>query len=127
MRSRTSGMWWGTAVEAPDPARLARFYAELLEWPIVHEEPGTAVVAPPQGAVYIVFQEAVGYRPPIWPPVDGEQRTMMHLDFQVADLDAAVAEAVAMGAALVPEQPQDHVRVLFDPAGHPFCLCRNDG
>jgi hypothetical protein len=24
-------------------------------------------------------------------------------------------------------QPQDNVRVLFDPAGHPFCLCRDDG
>ena len=120
-------MWWGTAVEAPDPALLARFYAELLEWPIVHEEPGTAVVAPPQGSVYLVFQEAAGYRPPVWPPADGAQRTMMHLDFQVADLDEAVAEAVALGAALAPEQPQDRVRVLFDPAGHPFCLCRDDG
>ncbi|MFK0157283.1 VOC family protein [Streptomyces sp. NPDC090493] len=127
MRSRTSGMWWGTAVEAPDPALLARFYSELLEWPIVHEEPGTVVVAPPQGAVYIVFQEAAGYLRPAWPPVDGEQRAMMHLDFQVADLDGAVAEAVAKGAVLAPDQPQDHVRVLFDPAGHPFCLCRENG
>ncbi|MFJ3776947.1 VOC family protein [Streptomyces sp. NPDC090075] len=127
MRSRTSGMWWGTALEAPDPGLLARFYAELLEWPIVHEEPGTAVVAPPQGAVYIAFQEAPGYRPPVWPPADGAQRTMMHLDFRVADLDEAVAEAVALGASLAPEQPQAHVRGLFDPAGHPFCLCRDDG
>ncbi|MFJ8495017.1 hypothetical protein ACIRBZ_42800 [Streptomyces sp. NPDC094038] len=31
-------------------ALLTRFYAELLEWPIVHEEPGRAVVAPPQGS-----------------------------------------------------------------------------
>ncbi|MFJ8495009.1 VOC family protein [Streptomyces sp. NPDC094038] len=127
MRSRTNGMWWGTALEAPDPALLARFYAELLEWPIVHEEPGTAVVAPPQGAVYVVFQEAAGHRPPTWPPVDGEQRAMMHLDFQVADLEGAVAEAVAKGAVLAPEQPRDDVRVLFDPAGHPFSLCRDDG
>lgn len=120
-------MWWGTALEAPDPGLLARFYAELLEWPIVHEEPGTAVLAPPQGSVYLVCQEAPGYRPPVWPPTDGAQRTMMHLDFQVADLDEAVAEAVALGASLAPDQPQDHVRVLFDPAGHPFCLCRDDG
>ncbi|MFI7610512.1 VOC family protein [Nonomuraea terrae] len=127
MRSRTSGMWWGTAIEAPDPAALARFYAELLEWPIVHEEPGTAVVAPPQGSVYIVFQEATGYRPPAWPPAGGQQRPMMHFDFQVSDLDEAVVEAVAMGARLAPVQPQENVRVLFDPAGHPFCLCRDDG
>ncbi|MFI6885625.1 hypothetical protein [Streptosporangium canum] len=69
-----------------------RIYAELLEWPIVHEEPGTAVVAPPQGAVYIVFQQATGYRPPAWPPVDGEQRPTMPLDFQVGDPDEATAE-----------------------------------
>ncbi|MDF6045202.1 VOC family protein [Streptomyces sp. JH14] len=127
MRSRTSGMWWGTAIEAPDPGALARFYAKLVGWSLVHEEPGTAVVAPPQGSVYIVFQQAVGYRPPTWPPADGEQRTMMHFDFQVGDLDEAAAEAVGMGASLAPVQPQENVRVLFDPAGHPFCLCRDDG
>jgi hypothetical protein len=99
----------------------------LLERPIAHEEPGTAVVAPPQGVVYLVFQEAAGYRPPTWPPVDGEQRAMKHLDFQVADLDAAVAEAIGLGAVLAPDQPQDNVRVLFDPADHPVCLCRDDG
>ncbi|MFI6562095.1 VOC family protein [Streptomyces sp. NPDC050534] len=126
MRSRTSGMWWGTAIEAPDPAGLARFYAELLEWPIVHEEPGTAVVGPPQAGVYLVFQQATGYRPPAWPPHDGEQRPMMHLDFQVGDLDEAVAVAVASGATPAPVQPQENVRVLFDPAGHPFCLCREE-
>lgn len=126
MRSRTSGMWWGTAIEAPDPGALARFYAQLLDWPIVHEEPGTSVVAPPQGSVYVVFQQADGYRPPTWPPADGEQRPMMHFDFQVGDLDDAVAEAVALGASLAADQPQENVRVLFDPAGHPFCLCRDD-
>ena len=51
---------------------------------------------------------------------------MMHFDFQVGDLDSAVAEAVALGATLASEQPQENVRVLLDPAGHPFCLCRDD-
>ena len=127
MRTRTDGMWWGTAIEAPDPSGLARFYSRLLGWPIGHEEPGTAVLAAPQGSVYIVFQQADGYRAPVWPPADGEQRTMMHLDFQVGDLDAAVADAVALGATVAADQPQEHVRVLLDPAGHPFCLCRDDG
>jgi hypothetical protein len=52
---------------------------------------------------------------------------MMHFDFQVDDLDSAVAEAVALGATLAAYQPQENVRVLLDPAGHPFCLCRDDG
>lgn len=124
MRSRMDGMWWGTAIEAPDPGKLARFYAELLDWPIGHEEPGTAIVAAPQGSIFLVFQQAEGYRPPVWPPAEGEQRPMMHFDFQVGDLDVAVADAVALGATVAEVQPQENVRVLFDPAGHPFCLCR---
>jgi hypothetical protein len=126
MKSRTGGMWWGTGIEAPDPAVLARFYSELLEWPIGHEEPGTSIVAAPQG-IFLVFQQAKDYRRPTWPPADGDQRPMMHFDFQVGDLESAVAEAVALGATLADSQPQDNVRVMFDPAGHPFCLCLDEG
>ncbi|WP_323377142.1 VOC family protein [Streptomyces smaragdinus] len=43
-------------------------------------------------------------------------------DFRVGDLDSAVAEAVTLGATVAEFQPQESVRVLFDPAGHPFCL-----
>jgi hypothetical protein len=57
----------GTAIEAPDPSALAKFYSELLGWPIGHEEPGTAIVAAPQGSIYIVFQQATDYRAPVWP------------------------------------------------------------
>jgi|SRR6185312_6221126 len=127
MKSRADGMWWGTAIEAPDPGLLARFYAELLGWHLGHEDEATAVVAASPQGPYFVFQRAQGYRPPVWPPVEGGQRPMMHFDFQVADLDAAVDEAVALGAVVAGFQPQEHVRVLFDPAGHPFCLCFDEG
>jgi len=126
MQSRMKGMWWGTAIEAPDPGALARFYSELLGWPIGHEEAGTAIIAAPEGSIYVVFQLATDYRAPTWPPVEGEQRPMMHFDFQVGDLDSAVAEAVALGATVASAQPNETVRVLFDPAGHPFCLCQDD-
>ncbi len=126
VRSRMDGMWWGTAIEAPDPGALARFYSELVGWPIGHEEPGTAILAAPEGSIYIVFQQATGYQQPVWPPIDGAQRPMMHLDFQVGDLDSAVDEAVALGATVADHQPQENVRVLLDPAGHPFCLCRDE-
>ncbi|MEY9892990.1 catechol 2,3-dioxygenase-like lactoylglutathione lyase family enzyme [Catenulispora sp. MAP12-49] len=125
MRSRRAGMWWGTAIEAPDPAALARFYSALLGWPTVHEEPGAAIVASSPEGPYFVFQHAEGYRPPVWPPAEGEQRPMMHLDFQVGDLDEAVAEAIELGATPATHQPQENVQVLFDPAGHPFCLCHD--
>jgi hypothetical protein len=119
-------MWWGTAIEAPDPSALARFYSGLLDWPIGHEEPGTAILAAP-GDIFIVFQQATDYQAPVWPPEDGRQRPMMHFDFQVGDLESAVAEALELGATLAGHQPQENVRVLFDPAGHPFCLCFDEG
>jgi hypothetical protein len=48
---------------------------------------------------------------------------LIFFDFQVGDLEAAVAEAVSLGASVSVHQPQQNVPVLFDPAGHPFCLC----
>jgi hypothetical protein len=51
---------------------------------------------------------------------------MIHFDIQVEDLDASGAGAVALGAQVAESQPQDNVRVLLDPAGRPFCLCRYD-
>lgn len=59
---------------------------------------------------------------PVWPVRAGEQQMMLHLDFEVADLDAEVARAVGLGAELPEHQPQEKVRVLLDPAGHHFCL-----
>jgi hypothetical protein len=48
----------------------------------------------------------------------------LHLNLCVTDLPAAVEDAVALGATVAEFQPQDDVRVLRDPAGHPFCLYR---
>jgi catechol 2,3-dioxygenase-like lactoylglutathione lyase family enzyme len=127
LTGRSHRQWWGTALEAPDPEALAVFYSTMLDWPIVHLEPGTAVVKPAQDGVFMVFQQADDYVPPVWPPADGRQRPMMHLDIEVTDLDAAVADAVELGARLADHQPRDNVRVLLDPAGHPFCLVVDQG
>jgi Glyoxalase-like domain len=55
------------------------------------------------------------------PPGD-HQQMMSHLDIEVRDLAEAVAHALACGATIAEFQPQELVRVLLDPAGHPFCL-----
>ena len=116
-------MWWGTAIEAPDPGALARFYSELLGWPIGHEEPGTAILAPPGGTSYLVFQQATDYRPPAWP--DPERPQQFHLDLTVdeAHLDDAERRVLALGATRHDLQPGDNWRVYLDPVGHPFCFC----
>lgn len=119
--------WWGVVLEAPDPHALARFYAELLGWEITSEDTDGAAVGPPEGVAYIGFQFSDGYVPPVWPAEEGAQRMTMHLDFEVEDLPAAVAHARELGAREAGHQPQENVRVLLDPAGHPFCLYRDDG
>ncbi|AVJ34515.1 glyoxalase [Stenotrophomonas sp. MYb57] len=51
--------------------------------------------------------------------------TPVHLDWVVADIDAALARAVAAGAALerpVRERLWGKIAVLSDPFGHGFCL-----
>ncbi len=45
-----------------------------------------------------------------------------HLDIGAPDLDAGVALALELGAVEAEFQPQDDVRVMLDPAGHPFCV-----
>ncbi len=44
MRDRSENLWWGTTIEAPNPGALAAFYSKLLDWPVVHQEPGAAIV-----------------------------------------------------------------------------------
>lgn len=119
-------MWWGVALEAPDPQVLATFYSGLLGWPVVGEDNGSLILAAPEGRIYFVLQPTADYQAPAWPPRPGSQRPMMHLDFQVGDLEGAVAEALSLGALLADEQPNATVRVMTDPAGHPFCLSEND-
>jgi hypothetical protein len=70
----------------------------------------------------IEFQWDEHYVAPVWPTEPGSQQMMMHIDIAVDDLDAGVAWAIAQGATLASHQPQEDVRVMLDPAGHPFCL-----
>jgi catechol 2,3-dioxygenase-like lactoylglutathione lyase family enzyme len=114
----------GTNIGAPDPNALADFYRTLLGWNTIVEEPGWVILRPPGGGQSLNFQEESGYVRPVWPAGPGDQQMMMHLEIRVNDLEAGVERAVALGAALADFQPQEHVRVCLDPAGHPFCLFR---
>jgi hypothetical protein len=127
MKGRTKSHWWGTVLDAPDAGELARFYARLLDWTIATDESTWAIVRPPDGITYLGFQTSPTYERPAWPNEPGRQQMMMHLDIEVGDLDAAVADAIEMGATLAEFQPQNTVRVMLDPVGHPFCLYQDTG
>jgi catechol 2,3-dioxygenase-like lactoylglutathione lyase family enzyme len=115
-----------TVLGAPDPRALGAFYARLLGWTVVTNESGWVRVRPPSGETGLSFQAESDYVKPVWPPRPGEQQMMSHLDIGVDDLEAGVAWAIAGGATLAEFQPQEHVRVMLDPAGHPFCLFTAD-
>ncbi|ONI86752.1 glyoxalase [Saccharothrix sp. ALI-22-I] len=114
-----------TVLDAPDAQALARFYRDLLGWPLGDDEPGWATLVPPDSGAGLSFQTESHYRRPTWPAGNTDQQMMAHLDIEVDDLDTAGAHAVATGAILADFQPQDDVRVYLDPAGHPFCLWTN--
>jgi hypothetical protein len=82
-------------------------------------------LVPAGGGSGIAFQAEPDFVRPTWPSDTTHQQMQMHLDFQVDDLDAAVAHAREAGATLAGFQPQDDVRVFLDPVGHPFCLFVN--
>ncbi|HWB38382.1 MAG TPA: VOC family protein, partial [Rugosimonospora sp.] len=77
---------------------------------------------PPHGGIGLSFQTESAYVRPVWPAGPGDPQMQVHLDVEVRDLVAAVEWAVAQGAQLAGFQPQRDVRVMLDPAGHPFCL-----
>jgi hypothetical protein len=115
--------YWGVVLDAPDALALARFYSELLGWPLgpKADEDGASIIGP-EGMAYISFQREPKHQRPVWPAGVGDQQMQLHLDFEVSDLAAAVEHAIELGATQADFQPQDNVRVLLDPAGHPFCL-----
>ncbi len=123
MPLRTRTQWWGVNLDAPDGKELARFYARLLDWQLFEGEEDGASVAPSEDAGYnLGFQTESQYVRPVWPAEPGKPQMSMHLEIEVDDLDEAVAHAVSVGAEVAAFQPQSNVRVMLDPAGHPFCL-----
>jgi catechol 2,3-dioxygenase-like lactoylglutathione lyase family enzyme len=120
-------------IGAPDPRALAAFYSRLLDWPVTATDParpgrppedGWAQIQPesPDAGPTLNFEFEPDFLAPTWPSKPNEQQIQEHLDIAVRDLRASVDWAVACGARLAEFQPQDDVRVMFDPAGHPFCL-----
>jgi predicted enzyme related to lactoylglutathione lyase len=106
-------------IDCPDPAALAKFYGEMLDWK-TDVSPEWAEARADYGQS-ISFQQVAGYTPPDWPGQHAPQQ--MHLDVVVDDLDTAEAAVLGLGATKHEHQPGTTFRVFLDPAGHPFCLC----
>lgn len=127
----------GPVLDAPDVAELAHFYEQFLGWPIQDiagprpgHPPGDgwAVLRPeePQQGHKIEIQFEEHYVTPAFPGTAGESGMQLHLDFWVEDVDAGVAWCEECGGRQAEWQPENRdpsrLRVMLDPAGHPFCL-----
>ncbi|MBT0769677.1 VOC family protein [Kineosporia sp. J2-2] len=112
----------GIVLDTDDVEMLSEFYRRLLGWELDQDElPDWRKLRAPGGAG-LSFQLDERYRPPVWPAGDDQTPMQLHLDILVTEMAPAVAWAQECGAALADFQPQDDVRVLLDPSGHPFCL-----
>ena len=114
-------------IDCPDPEALAGFYQGLLGGTVRVTDEDWVVLSDTGGVTTLNFQQVKDHQPPTWPV--GERPQQFHIDIHVAeaDLDAADAAVLALGAVRHEVQPGeaagDSFRVYLDPAGHPFCLC----
>ncbi|MBT2442412.1 VOC family protein [Streptomyces sp. ISL-36] len=101
--------------DCADPAGLVRFWAELLGGAPVDRSPDWSYVEPP-GFVRIAFQQV---------PEGKAVKNRLHLDVEVAELEAAADEATRLGAERVASiVTDDHgaFQVMRDPEGNEFCF-----
>lgn len=112
-------------VDCGDEQALCGFYEKLLGWERF-EMFGHPALRSAGGVVFLFVQDDdYTYTPPVWPERENTQQKQMHFDFLTLDVPAAVERAVSLGAVKAPDQfGGEHFTTMFDPAGHPFCLCK---
>ena len=115
-------------IDSNNSEKLSDFYSKLLGWSKeVQNSEGDKwiIVSGDAGDTPLVFQEVSDCQKPTWPPVHGQQQQMLHLDFYVKpdEFESKVSHAISCGAVLSEVQFfADHMNVLIDPFGHPFCI-----
>ena len=109
--------WLG--IDCADPARLAAFWAEALDYKTLPgDDPDEAAIVPKDGrGTQLAF-----FRVPEGKSVKNRQ----HLDLRPDDQDAEVARLETLGARRVDVgQPAESTWVvLADPDGNEFCVLR---
>ena len=112
--------WEQVVVDAGDPARLARWWAEALGYVIVHEAPDEVEIRrSPDEMPGLLFT-------PVPDVKRGKNR--LHLDLRPDDQEAEVERLVDMGARPVDIGQGDVPWVtLADPEGNEFCVLSPKG
>ncbi|MFY1687204.1 VOC family protein [Plantactinospora sp. WMMB782] len=114
-------VWENLVVDAADPARLARWWAEALGYQIVNELPDEVEIRrTPETLPGLVFVPV---------PEGKETKNRLHIDLRPADREAEVERLVNMGARHVDvgQTPDVGWTVLADPEGNEFCVLAQRG
>jgi hypothetical protein len=108
-----------------DYEAMIALYRDMLRMEVSAREARWASISS-EGRMAVLIQVQDWYVPPVWPEELPAQTKMMHFEVHVTNVRAAVTRAVSFGAREAPWQPPDRdpnmLRVMLDPAGHPFCL-----
>lgn len=127
MTARLPFTWTTVTVDCYDAEALGAFYSELFGWDITRRDgSGWLQLGNPQGGISLNIQADSTYEPPVWPEQPGRPAKMIHFEVLVDNIDSAVEVVLAAGGTETENQPADRdpdrLRVMLDPAGHPFCL-----
>jgi hypothetical protein len=107
--------WEQTNVDASDPAGLGRWWAEVLGWVVVDDNPREFEIrASPDRLPGLLFAQV---------PERKTVKNRLHLDLRPDDQEAEVDRLLGLGAtrADVGQGAQTWV-VLRDPEGNEFCV-----
>ncbi|GAA0549072.1 VOC family protein [Paractinoplanes ferrugineus] len=113
--------WEQIVVDAEDPHRLARWWAEALGYTIVHEAPDEVEIRrTPAELPGLLFGTSADPR---------TVKNRLHLDLRPDDQEMEVERLVNMGARLADIGQGDDVPwvVLADPEGNEFCVLSGKG
>ncbi|MEP6696136.1 MAG: VOC family protein [Pseudonocardiales bacterium] len=111
-----SSRWYTVVIDSLDPARLARFWAEVLDYQVVYDTPDEVVIVRDEhtspGLIFV----------PV--PEEKAVKNRLHIDLNPDDQAAEVQRLIGLGATRVDVGQGDEVKwvVLADPEGNEFCV-----
>jgi predicted enzyme related to lactoylglutathione lyase len=107
--------WEQTTIDAHDPLSLGNWWATVLGWVIVNDDPDEFEIRPQADQLPGILFELV--------TDEKRGKNRLHFDFRPDDQDAEVARLKTLGAAPVDiGQGEQTWVVLADPEGNEFCV-----
>lgn len=123
--------WYTVVVDCRDIAAQARWWAQTLDWMIVHEDEHEAVIIPRYASPETVAAQEWHTQPQgmVFVPVPEDKivKNRLHIDLAPhtsQDRDAEIDDLLARGAKRADVGQGDDVTwtVLADPEGNEFCV-----